>query len=195
MALMTAEAPPPEELKQILALEEEVLWWDRPAPMRYVGGSLVLTVPLGLISVGSALSWVGWGNPAELPLWALVVLGLVALFAAHMLVFRPLLNLSHAHRMLYAVTDRRALVLCLGSKPLIHDLPHDSGRMVVFEGRSGQGKIKFARTAKSSLEVLIFGRAAIPGFYGLRDVKPVVSILEKLREEGGGKMEQGEGEG
>ena len=192
---MATEAPVPQELKEILASEEEVLWWDRPVPMRYVGGSLTLTVPLGLISIASAVSWVGWGNPMDLPIWALVVLGLVALFAAHMLIFRPLLNLRHAYRTLYAVTDRRALALCQGRAPLIHDLSHDSGKMVAFKGRSGQGKIKFARTAKSSWEVLIFGRAAIPGFYGLRDVEQVVSILVEQRKESGGEMEQEQGEG
>ena len=57
MPLMATEAPVPQELKEILASEEEVLWWDRPVPMRYVGGSLTLTVPLGLISIASAVSW------------------------------------------------------------------------------------------------------------------------------------------
>ena len=190
MASMATDTPVPEALKQILSSEEEVRWWGRPVPLRYVGGSLTLTVPAGLIAVGSALSWVGWGDPMELPTWALVVLGLVALFAAHMLLFRPLLNLSHAHRTYYAVTDQRALALCVGRKPLIHDLPHSSGRMVSFAGRSGQGKIKFARTARSSLEVLVFGRAAIPGFYGLRDVAQVVDILRELREDSGGAMEE-----
>lgn len=192
---MSASAPVPEELTQILDSKEEVLWWGRPSPRRYVGGSLALTMPLGLIAMGSSLSWVGWGSPLDLPIWALVVLGVVTLFAAHMLLFRPLLNLSHAHRTLYAVTNTRALALCRGGKPLIHDLPHDRGKMVAFEGRSGQGKIKFARVARSSLEVLIFGRAAIPGFYGLRDVSEVVTILKEQRRASGGEMEQEQGEG
>lgn len=189
------DAPIPQELKEILDAEEEVRWWGRPSPRRYVGGSLALTVPAGLIAVGSALSWVGFGNPFDLPIWALVVLGLVALFAVHMLIFRPLLNYSQARRTFYAVTDRRAVALCQSSKPLIHDLTHSSGHMVVFAGRRGQGKIKFARAAKSSLEVLIFGRAAIPGFYGLRDVEQVTDILKELRKDAGGDVEEGAGEG
>ncbi len=189
------DAPLPRELKEILDAEEEVQWWGRPSPRRYVGGSLAITVPAGLVAVGSALSWIGFGDPMDLPPWALVILGLVALFAAHMLIFRPLLNLSQARRTFYAVTDRRAVALCTGSKPLIHDLPHGDGHMVVFAGRKGQGKIKFARAARSSMEVLIFGRAAIPGFYGLRDVERVTTTLRGLRKDAGGDVEEGQGEG
>ena len=179
----------PQEIRQILETDEELLWWGKPEPKQYVGGSLLLTIPLGLIAVGSALSWIGWRAPMELPLWALVVLGLILLFAVHMLILRPLLNYSQATKTSYAVTDRRALVVCQGQKPLVHDLSHDHGQMVVFEGRSGKGKIKFARTAKSSLEVLIFGRAAIPGFYGLPDIHPVVAILQEQRKRQGGELE------
>lgn len=173
----------PQPIRDILDQDEQVRWWDQPSPVAYVGNSLVLTMPLGLIAVISALTWVGTAKLGAMPAWTLVVLGLVLLFAAHMVVLRPLLNLRHAQRTYYAITDRRALALCCTPKPLVHDLTHDQGQLVVIERGGGQGLIRFDRVARSSLEVLIFGRAAIPGFYGLRQVKEPAALLRQLRQE------------
>jgi hypothetical protein len=82
----------------------------------------------------------------------------------------------------YIVTDRRALVVCNAWGGLIHQLNHDQGELLALRGPGGYGKIQFGRTAISSMDVILFGRAAVPGFYGLRGVKPVFDILRGQRD-------------
>ena len=90
---------------------ETVLWIGHPSALAYVFGSVVVTAPLGLIAVGSALSWTRGEQLAALPAWVHGLLGLVARFALHMLLLRPLLSLRIARRSTYAITGRRALVV------------------------------------------------------------------------------------
>lgn len=173
--------PAPAFISALLQQDEELLWWDQPSLLNYVGGGLVITVPLGLIAVGSAVSWIGWMAPEDLPGWTIAVLAMVLIFAAHMLLLRPLLSFGQARKTYYAVTDKRALVLCHARKQLLQQLPHDQIDLLVIPGAGNRGKIKFGRIASSSLDVLIFGRAAIPGFYGLRDLSSVLPLLRQQR--------------
>jgi hypothetical protein len=161
---------------------ESVLWTGRPSSLAYVFGGLVVTAPLGLIAVGSALSWTRGERIAALPLWAQALLVLVLVFAVHMLILRPLLGLHIARRTAYAITDRRALVVCdvLGGR--VQELRHDQGELIAIRGPRDFGKIQFGRTASSSVDVLLFGRAAIPGFYGLADLDEPLVRLGELRQ-------------
>jgi hypothetical protein len=167
----------PEPLLAVLARGEAVLWTGRPAAFPYVAGGLLVTVPLGIIAVGSALSWTHGSDLAQLPPWAKAVLGLVLVFAAHMLILRPLLGLYHARHTYYAVTDRRAVVVCDAWGGRLQQLAHDQGAPVAVKGPGSFGKIQFSRSAGSSVDVLIFGRAAMPGFYGLTDVDRPLAVL------------------
>jgi len=173
----------PFQATGVLEPGEKVLWSGAPVALAYVFGGMVVTVPLGLVAVGSALSWTRGENLAAMPLWAKAVLGLVLLFAAHMLLFRPLLSYYLARHTHYAVTNRRALVLCDAWNGRLQQLPHEEGSVVAIRGPKNFGKIQFGRTASSSVDVILFGRAAIPGFYGLRDVDEPLRPLLELRGE------------
>ena len=162
---------------------ESVLWTGRPCTAAYVLGSIMATAPLGLIAAGSAVSWTRGEQILALPAWVHALLALVALFALHMLAVRPLLSLHIARRTAYAITDRRALVVCHGLGRRVQQLPHGEGELVVVPGLGSYGKIQFGRIAGSSLDVLVLGRAAVPGFYGLSDLKTPLSRLRELRGE------------
>lgn len=159
-----------------------MVWTGRPSSLAFVVGGLVVTAPLGLIAVASALSWTRGEQIAALPLWARALLLLVLVFAAHMLVLRPVLGLYIAHHTAYAITDRRALVVCdiLGGR--IQELRHDRGELIAARGPRNFGKIQFGRTASSSVDVLLLGRAAIPGFYGVADLDEPLVRLSELRQ-------------
>jgi len=171
--------PPP--LGRVLEQDERLVWYGRPAPGAYVFGGLVVTAPLGLIAVASALTWTSGLELASTPLWVKAVVGLVLAFAAHMLLFRPLLGWHLARRTHYAITDRRALVVCNAWSGRRQELRHDQGSPLVVRGPRNFGKIQFCRSAGSSADVLLMGRAAIPGFYGLRDVEAVHEVLADQR--------------
>jgi len=175
------DAPPP--VTAVLEQGERVLWSGRPAPRPYVVGGLVVTVPLGLIAVGSAVTWTQGVD--RLPGWAVGVLALVLIFAVHMLVLRPLLSLYLARRLYYAITDRRALVVCDGWGGRLYQLAHDQGAPVAIKGPGNSGKIKLGPAESSSMDVLLLGRAAVPGFYGLGDVDEPLAVLLRQRSSSG----------
>jgi hypothetical protein len=163
-----------------------VVWLDQPVPGAYVFGGLVVTAPLGVIAVASALTWTsGVDLSRPPPAWVLVVLGVVMLFAAHMLLFRPLLGWYLARRSYYVVTDQRALVVCDAWSGRLQELAHGAGRLFVVRGPGNSGKIQFGRVAGSSMDVLLMGRAAIPGFYGLKDLDEALEALSGLRRDVG----------
>lgn len=173
----------PRALSRVLEKDEQVIWSGRPSAGAYVFGGLVVTVPLGLIAIGSTLSWTNGMELGGLPVWAKIVVGVVLLFAAHMLLLRPLLGFHLARRTYYAITDKRALVVCEAWGCRIQQLHHDRGELLVVEGPKDFGKIQFGRTASSSIDVLLLGRAAIPGFYGLRSLGQVHETLRNQRSE------------
>jgi hypothetical protein len=175
----------PRPISERLQPGEDLLWWGQPSVWGFVSGGLVLTWPLGLVALGSAVWWVGWMVPERLPSWTWAVLGLVLLFSFHMLLLRPLLSRLQATRTYYAITNRRALVVCRFRKELLQEMPHEQGELVVVDGPGRLDKIQFGRTAASTMEVLVFGRAAIPGFYGLEKFEEAVQILQQQREHAG----------
>lgn len=177
----TAAQAVPASLANVLEPDERLLWWGRPEPRLYIAGGFGVTAPLGLIGLLSVVSWVGGAPLGGLPPWALTVVGLVLTFSLHMLLLRPLLGLHQARCTTYAITDRRALVVCGRTRRLLQQIRHDEGELLVIEGLRSRARIQFGRTAASSLEVLIFGRAAIPGFYGLTEIKPVIDLLHQYR--------------
>lgn len=178
-----AEPNPPSELSSRLEQGEALIWWGRPVPRGYVAGGALVTVPAGLVALVSGYFWVGGSAPGDLPLWSLPLIGLLGLFAFHMILLRPLLSLRQAKATTYAVTDRRALAVCLSGRGRVFSVPHDKGRLQVVLGPHGAGKVTFSRTAASSIDVLIMGRAAVPGFYGLTDAEGVARQLRKARGE------------
>jgi len=172
----------PQTVSNLLEEGESVLWSGCPAALPYVLGGMVVTVPLGLVAVASALSWTRNEEIASLPLWSHAVLAVVLIFAAHVLVLRPLLGLHIARRTSYAITDRRALVVCDAFGGRVQQLAHDQGQLTAINGPRNFGKIQFGRSASSSIDVLLFGRAAIPGFYGLPNLEQPLAVLRELRE-------------
>jgi hypothetical protein len=177
------EQQTPAAMSQQLDPEEKVLWLGRPSPKAYLLGGALVTYPLGVIAVASAWTWTSGVSWPLIPLWAKTVLALVALFALHMLVSRPLLSLFLARHTYYAITNRRALVVCDVFGGRIQQLAHDEGELHTIKNAKGSGKIQFSRSASSSFDVLLLGRAAIPGFYGLPHVDHVLAELERHRKQ------------
>jgi hypothetical protein len=174
------QAPIPPPIVGELQQDERLIWRGQPVPGAYVFGGLVVTAPLGLIAVASAMTWTQGVHLASTPLWAKLVLGVLMVFAAHMILIRPLLGWHLARRTHYAITDRRALVVCGGRT---QELRHDQGTPLVVRGPRNFGKIQFCRAAGSSADVILMGRAAIPGFYGLKEVESVHELLVNQRGE------------
>ena len=172
----------PSPIVDVLQPDEAVLWWGRPDSWRYVVGGLTVTLPLGVMALASAATWAWGARWQEIPTWAVAVLVMVVLFDLHMLVARPLLSLGQARSTLYAVTDRRALVVCGSRRRVVQQLSHEAGELLVTEGIGGPSRVQFGRSAASSWQVVVLGRAAIPGFYGLHDLAPALDQLSRQRE-------------
>jgi len=179
MNLALPSAPP--ELTDQLDDSETLRWWGRPRPAHYVAGGAMLTVPLGLFALGSAYTWIGGLDPSALPAWAIGMLVVLLLFAAHMILARPLLSYRQAQQTFYGVTDRRSLAICTSGKGRVFEVPHHQGDLLMVKGLHGAWKVQFGRTASSSVDVLLMGRAAVPGFYGLESVEEVRRVLEEVR--------------
>jgi hypothetical protein len=177
------QAPLPPPMERALQQDERLIWRGQPMPGAYVFGGLVVTAPLGLIAVASAMTWTQGVHLTSTPLWAQLVLGVLLVFAAHMILIRPLLGWHLARRTYYAITDRRALVVCDAWSGWTQELRHDQGTPLVVRGPRNFGKIQFCRAAGSSVDVILMGRAAIPGFYGLKEVALVHKLLISQRGE------------
>ena len=184
-----ADLPDPWTIARAeLAPDERLIWADRPLPRateRRATGIIAFGMVLALVALywtaqawaaGLAIAWVG------LPFMALGI-G----FAISPWWRGPRAGL------VYAVTDRRLLILRGGPKPRVRSFgPADLKELEVQERPDGSGDLIFQRRT-----VLVPApvdeesrRRAMPrirhiGFFAIHDVRRVAAAVRKLKETGG----------
>src|SRR4051794_23990651 len=137
-----------------LAAGEQPLWTGRPAAVPWLLPTDWVLIPLGLLSLAVAVSWLTavLSTDATVPAWAPVFGVLLVLGALHLTAGRLLARRALIHRTSYAVTERRVLVATevFGRRRVtsayLDTLPppvlrrrHGSRRATVFFGESWDG--------------------------------------------------------
>jgi hypothetical protein len=183
-----AESIPPalqQILRRELALGERVAWQARPAPLSRVLASAVtflFGIPFFAFSVFATLSVTGGFGSPRTPEnntanpFALLIGGMFMLGGASMLL-SPLRAWWLARRTLYAVTDRRALLIEARLRSTI--VRSFSGvrlaDVVRREDASGRGDLIFERDAAQGRHAQAVYRDI--GFFGIEDVRGVAQLL------------------
>jgi hypothetical protein len=163
---------------------ERLLWAGRPAPLGVALGSLPMTV-FGLLFGGFAAFWI-WaasggmsrssdgafsGPGAFFPLF-----GLPFLLVGLGMVFAPLWAYLGAKNMVYAVTDRRAMIIAgLRTKNVRSFTKEEIGEITRIERPDGSGSLMFASVTRASSK----GQISVSrvGFEGIPDVRRVEQLI------------------
>lgn len=168
-----------EAIQAELAEDEQLFWRSQPDPRR--AAALASKVRLaGLLVLVAGLAWValiGGGFVKSLPrlMGPLAVPGLaMGLF----LVVLPRLSAAKSRQMVYAVTDRRAIVMEVGKATKIFSFGPEKLREIVRTERpNGLGDLVFRGPNGGFAQR---GPSICSGFYGIahaRDVQRMLDIL------------------
>lgn len=176
---------PLEVARAALEPGETLVWADRPAEQALARTKLpqVIRGVLGL-AVIAGLHWYGY-----VPDWRqggqnLLLFGFLAAAALYCmaLIVAPNLARISARSMVYAVTDRRLMILSFW--------PFRSARFFALEeldtpralaNEAGQGSVVFIERKLPWWKRSAGGSYQIEGFYGIADAQRVVEEIEKLR--------------
>lgn len=168
---------------------ERLLWTGRPASIRVISGSLG-SFAMGIVwtafTVNFVVSWHSGQRDASGPgglfgfhciLQELFFLPFLAIGFG--MLSSPLWMYLRARRTLYAVTDRRVLVIVCGRSRTVRSYCRgDIGNIERTERADGSGDLSFARN------VAIDGsgnqRAETVRFVGVADVRSVEQLLRRL---------------
>lgn len=175
---MTDSSQPPERLIRQIEPGERLVWWDRPVRLRLARRAMWQEMPIGVAATAFAAFWLSKtaGAPPPFAYAALppLLYGLWSLSG-------PLRAAIRAGRTLYALTDRRALIL-EGRAMRAFALAR-----IEFVDTSGlafgaDGHVMFQRTYLGRLatpEHLRF-RYSKSGFIGVRHAREVAQTLRDL---------------
>lgn len=165
---------------------ERLLWAGKPAPSGAAVGSLPMTV-FGLLFAGFAAFWI-WaaagglsrssggvesGPGAFFPLF-----GIPFLLVGLGMVFAPLWAYVGAKSTVYAVTDRRAMIIAgSGTKSVRSFTAEEIGEIVRVERADGTGTLMFASVPRTTSK----GHTTISrvGFVGIPDVRRVEQLIRE----------------
>jgi hypothetical protein len=165
---------------------ERLLWAGKPAPSGAAVGSLPMTV-FGLLFAGFAAFWI-WaaaggmsrssgedfsGPGAFFPLF-----GIPFLLVGLGMVFAPLWAYLGAKHTVYAVTDRRAMIIAGSGTKNVRSFTQDEiGEITRVERPDGTGSLMFASVSRTSSK----GHTSISrvGFVGISDVRRVEQLIRE----------------
>lgn len=181
--LADVDALPPkvrEALQAQLEPGEPVFWATRPDARRMAREVLPLVL-FGTLPLGFGVLWVvsclgfGWIGPVPVGL-LMGLVGLVPLGLGLLLVTAPAWVALAARRSVYAVTDRRALLVATFPRRLVESTPPEGLRSLEVTRRAdGSGDIAF-RPRRS-------GKRLPDGFHALPEVQTPELLLRTLAEE------------
>lgn len=172
------------ELERDLEPGERVLWAGRPDPGRAaIRGVMVAAV--GAVTLVFVLlvtfNWGLWGGAWQVSSTGGAVLFtalfvLVPLARGLRMLLRPVLLVREARRTLYALTDRRALVVTVGrERRAVSYGAADLGTVRCVEHPDGRGDLLFGDRADVDPDLGV--RSAPVGFFGIPGVRGVERLL------------------
>jgi hypothetical protein len=163
---------------------ERLLWSGAPAPGKAALGALpalLLAIPF----TGFAVFWI-WGAaqtaskaPQHDGPWAFFPLfGLPFLLVGLGMLLAPLWAFLGAMKTVYALTDRRAIIISgLGRRGVRSFTSADIGDVMRVEGSDGRGTVFFA--SRSVVNSKGFERPSRIGFVGIPDVRRVEELIRE----------------
>jgi len=158
-----------EYLETQLEVGEQVLW----AGATDVPGRTRRLWPLALASVfGTFLcSFVFWNNPSR---WVLVLASLLVWAGIPVFVYRR--QSAHLRDTLYALTDRRALILSVGNTKRTESYPPEKIEFVhAVPGKGGRGDLFFVVLRGTGTRSYSFKH----GFLGIEEVERVAQLMRE----------------
>jgi hypothetical protein len=175
-----------QQIRPYLDLGEHVLWTGRPRQGIVWRDSDALLVPFGalfgvaaLVELEKFFNRIGTGVHAlSLPL--VIMAAAIALY----LVFgRFMLDAYHRSKLVYAITDRRAIILesALRTSMTWVDLKNLKNQQLD-EHASGRGTIHFGSISNGHKFRLHSGMAEHPMFFQIENARGVYAILRKAME-------------
>lgn len=163
---------------------ERLLWAGKPAPQGAAIGALPMTL-FGLLFAGFAAFWIwaaaggmsrssggGFSGPGALfPLF-----GIPFLLVGLGMIFGPLWAFLGARNTIYAVTDRRAMIVTGSRTKSVRSFTRDEiGEITRVERPDGTGSLMFASVSRTSSK----GHISVSrvGFEGIPDVRRVEQLI------------------
>ncbi len=161
--------------QSVLQPEERLLWSGRPDPRRFALQTLPIFI-LGVPWIAFAIYWIasalGFRMPdfsGENPLGFWPLFGLVFILMGLVLMALPGLAYRRANRTVYAITDRRCLIITAGDRTYVDAYgEEDIGSIRRIERRHGTGDLVFTASASGAAKDVSRIRKAV--FYGIRGV-------------------------
>jgi len=173
-----------------LRLGEQLVWADRPGSARmarYAIRDPLIGIPFTgfVLFFFSRINWHGMG------LGSLAFVGFVALwmlFGGLIFVLSPLISAWSARKTIYAITDRRLLIIHKFPLERTHSYaPALINNLKTVERVNGEGDIIFRKETKPTevekgfLSVSVeFGSTTEIGFFGISEVRKVEAAIQRL---------------
>ena len=175
---------PEHVVKKVLLDEEHLLWTGRPDrtalassnPFRSIFGRVIFII--GAVMIYMALSALE-ENPRSPGVFGLLLGTIFSIFGGS-LAFKTFTNWWYAPNTFYAITNKRALIICTRPWFRFEDFTSHQIPFVMSEpyGEDGLGNIIFANEPFGRLRAL---RAAV-GFWGIEKPDEAENYLNCLRE-------------
>jgi hypothetical protein len=99
---------PPAEITRSLARDERLIWWDRPIPALLARREITIGILMGLFFLAFSIFWLSMAFRAPGPFF---LFGVPFVFIGLWMASAPIRAYVRAGSMLYALTDRRAMLL------------------------------------------------------------------------------------
>jgi hypothetical protein len=176
---------------------EKVLWAGQPSAGRFALRGVPVAV-MGVFVTGFAVFWVAMAlwitSGFDVPLLILFPLfGLIFVFAGLAMIFSPLWLIHKAHRTVYVLTDRRAIIFDGGFSTRVRSFsPAALGDLERHERSDGSGDLIFAREQHYSPGYYagtaghgghwVPGRTTVKtiGFHAIPDVRHVEQLVRQV---------------
>ena len=171
---------------------ERIVWTGQPDPRRFFARVDLFLVPFSLLWGSFALYWeasvLGWtGSPPAPPVMAAFGIPFV-LLGLYFMVGRFIYQAWLKRRTMYALTNRRALILRDAWGPSVDAIPLTPDLPISTSVRSdGSGTIVFGPTSPfdaiyGNTGLSLFRRGPYtPAFYDVPDIRAVAQIIEEQR--------------
>jgi hypothetical protein len=168
--------PHRELIKDLLAPGEEIRWIGQPLPSRFVRHGWIVVMFACLWLGGAGLGF--WSQLKDLPYGVtdpdfpqVACIFLPAMILGTFLVTKPMRDVSRALRIVYLVTNVRALIIYTGRRPRMYQFDEGVSLMVKPE-TDGSGDILFSGSEHP---------VRVARFLGVPEVDKVATLLRTLQ--------------
>ena len=165
------------EISREIALDERLLWASRANPARMakrVAPASFVGIPFLAFSIFWTVSATSMGAPFFFTLWGLMFCG-IGLFV----LLSPMLAARQGASTIYAVTDKRAIIIEGGSSRSIKSWTRrDIENIDRIEHADGTGDVIFARERRPGSRGRSYTHEI--GFFGVQDARLVEGYLRQL---------------